>query len=256
VNASNTLQALLKYDVVPIVNENDTVAVEEIKFGDNDTLAAMVAGLADADLLINLSDVDGLFDKNPSEHADAKLIPIVKRIDRGVEDIAEGTSTHVGTGGMSTKIKAAKMCSQIGITMIVANGRQPDAIAKAIAGECGTRFLPYHKSTLRPRQRWIAFGAAVRGTITVNVGARVQVVEGGKSLLPAGIVDVAGRFRSGEMVKLVDESGKAFAQGFVNYDHESLRQIMGLHTAEISDVLGSKPSDEVVHRDNMVFTFS
>lgn len=252
VNASNTFGALLKFGAIPIVNENDTIAVEEIRFGDNDTLAALVASLAGANALLLLSDVAGLYDKNPSQFSDAKLIPLVPKIDRAVEQLAGGSGSVVGTGGMRTKIAAAKICARSGIPMVIAHGREPNVVARALAGECGTRFLPQTVRPLAPRKRWIAFGATPKGTLTVNDGAKRQLVEGGKSLLPAGVTHMTGSFVAGDLVEIVDAAGRPFAQGFVNYDHAALGKIMGRQTAEIAGILGDGRPDEVVHRDNLV----
>ncbi len=250
-NARNTFAALLRARAVPIVNENDTVAVDEIKFGDNDTLAALVASLIEADVLLLLSDVDGLYDRDPTQFPDARLIPVVEAIDAAVERQAGGARTGVGTGGMATKIQAAKVCAGSGVRMTIAEGRRPDVLADALAGRCGTLFLP-REAPLRARQRWIAYGTVPKGTVTVNEGARRMLADGGKSLLPAGVTHVSGRFQPGELVRLVGPEGRPFAQGFVNYAHDALTRIMGRRTDEIATLLGSKPADEVIHRDNLV----
>lgn len=250
-NARNTFAALLRSRVVPIVNENDTVAVEEIKFGDNDTLAALVASLVEADTLLLLSDVAGLYDRDPSLFPDAQLIPTVEKIDRALEQRAGGAQTAVGTGGMATKIQAAKICVRTGVRMIIAHGRHPHVIAEALSGHRGTQFLPAAQR-LRSRQRWLAYGVVPVGTLTVNEGAKARLIEGGKSLLPAGITQVVGQFAPGDLVRLTDPTGHTFAQGVVNYAHDDLRKIMGRRTADIAALLGHKPADEVVHRDNLV----
>ena len=250
-NARNTFDALLGMGAVPIVNENDTVAVEEIKFGDNDTLAALVASLIEADALLLLSDVAGLFDRDPTQFPDAELIPVVEAIDKRIEHLAGGVQTAVGTGGMTTKIQAAKICAGSGVRMTIAEGRRPNVIADALSGGCGTLFLP-KESPLRARQRWIAYGIVPKGTVTVNDGARQSLVDEGKSLLPVGVTHVSGHFRSGDMVRLVDSHGHPFAQGFANYTHDQLARIMGLRSEEIAAVLGAVPATEVIHRDNLV----
>jgi glutamate 5-kinase len=250
-NARNTFTALLKYGAVPIVNENDTVAVDEIKFGDNDTLAALVGSLVEATHVLLLSDVDGLYDKDPRENEDARLIRVVQRIDKSIERLGGGVRSGVGTGGMVTKISAARICATAGIDMTIADGRRPNVVEQALAGQCGTLFLP-DPNPLRQRQRWIAFGQEPRGSIEVNDGARQHVLDGGKSLLPAGIVSVSGEFRAGEMVGLIGPEGKRFARGFVNYGHEQIALIKGRRSSEIQRILGSKTYDEVVHRDNLV----
>ena len=250
-NARNTFDALLGHHVVPIVNENDTVAVEEIKFGDNDTLAALVASLIEADTLLLLSDIAGLYDRDPTQFPEAKLIPIVETIDRAIEQSAGGAQTQVGTGGMTTKIQAAKICANTGVRMFIADGRRPQVVADTLAGLCGTQFLP-KPTRLRSRQRWIAYGVLPKGTVTVNEGARQRLTEEGKSLLPAGVTHVSGHFEAGDLVRLTDGHGHAFAQGFVNYGYAELGKIMGRRTDDILLLLGATAGDEVIHRDNLV----
>jgi len=250
-NARNTFDALLKHRVVPIVNENDTVAIDEIKFGDNDTLAALVASLIEADAMLLLSDVAGLYDRDPTQFPDAQLIPVVETIDHAIEKSASGARSSVGTGGMATKIQAAKICAATGVRLTVAEGRRPNVIADALEGRCGTLFLP-KPTRLRQRQRWIAYGVAPKGTVTVNDGARQRLLAEGKSLLPAGVTHVSGHFRAGDLVRLVDAQGDAFAQGFVNFPHDDLHKIMGRRTTEIAALLGVSSPDEVIHRDNLV----
>ncbi len=250
-NARNTLAALLRAHVIPIINENDTVAVEEIKFGDNDTLAALVSSLAEADVLLLLSDVAGLYSSDPTHSDTAQLIPLVDKIDDFVERLAGGTQSALGTGGMTTKIQAARICVRTGTRMVIADGRRPHVLRDALAGDCGTQFMPV-PAPLRSRQRWIAYGLAPQGSIGVNAGAKARLVQEGKSLLPAGVVAVSGRFGAGDLVALADDQGQPFAQGFVNYSHDDIAKIMGRRTAEIAALLGSKPHDEVIHRDNLV----
>ncbi|MDR3707553.1 MAG: glutamate 5-kinase [Capsulimonadaceae bacterium] len=252
VNASNTLNALLRLGAIPIINENDTIAVEEIKFGDNDTLAALVGTLADADAVLLLSDVDGLYTANPAQDPDARLIPVVDRIDRGIERLAGGAGSSVGTGGMRTKLQAAKICASSGIALIIANGSRPNVVTDALAGKCGTWFTAAVDHPLRSRKRWIAFGGAPKGHLVVNEGARAQLVRGGKSLLAAGIVAVEGEFACGDLVDVASVDGAAFAQGLVSYDSASIARIQGRRSSEIARILGEKTADEVVHRDNLV----
>ncbi len=250
-NARNTFAALLRLGAIPIVNENDTVAVDEIRFGDNDTLAALVASLVEAEALLLLSDVAGLYDRDPAQFPDAQLIPVVEKLDTTIVQLAGGTSTNVGTGGMATKLQAAKVCAGSGIRMTIADGRRPNVVADALAGKCGTAFVPrLHR--LRQRQRWIAYGALPKGILSVNDGAKQRVLDEGKSLLPAGVTQVTGHFHRGDLVRLVDSEGLPFAQGFVNYGHADLQRIMGCRTSDISGLLGTKPADEVIHRDNLV----
>ncbi len=250
-NARNTFDALLGHQVVPIVNENDTVAVDEIKFGDNDTLGALVASLIEADTLLLLSDIAGLYTRDPTQYPDAELIPVVETIDRSIEQSAGGAQTTIGTGGMTTKIQAAKICANTGVRMFIADGRRANVVADALNGHCGTQFLP-KPTRLRSRQRWIAYGVLPKGTVTVNDGAKQHLVEGGKSLLPAGVTHVSGHFEAGDLVRLTDAHGHAFAQGFVNYGHTELAKIMGCRTDDILPRLGTKSGDEVIHRDNLV----
>ncbi len=250
-NACNTFEALLAHRVVPIVNENDTVSVDEIKFGDNDTLAALVASLIEADTLLLLSDVAGLYDRDPTQHPDARLVPVVETIDQALEETAGGVRTLLGTGGMATKIQAAKICANTGVRMFIADGRRPHVVADALAGKCGTQFVP--KATrLRSRQRWIAYGAVPKGTVTVNDGAKQSILTTGGSLLPAGVLSVAGHFAPGGLVRLVGTDGETFAQGFVHYSHAQVAKIMGCRTAEILPRLGINLGDEIIHRDNLV----
>ncbi len=250
-NACNTFEALLAHRVVPIVNENDTVAVDEIKFGDNDTLAALVASLIEADTLLLLSDVAGLYDRDPTQHTDAQLIPVVRTVDRALEESAGGVQTLMGTGGMATKIQAAKICANTGVRMFIAEGRRPNVVSDALSGRCGTEFVP-KPTRLRSRQRWIAYGVAPKGTLTVNDGAKQNVIEAGSSLLPAGVVHASGHFSSGDLVLLAQPNGETFARGFVNYSQGQILKIQGCRTDEILPRLGVKLSDEVVHRDNLV----
>lgn len=251
-NARNTVLALFRHGVVPIVNENDTVSVDEIKVGDNDTLAALVASNIEADLLILLSDVPGLYDSHPGESKAAKLIAVVAKIDDSIRAAAGGTSGLSGTGGMRTKIAAAEIATRSGVTMIIADGRRANVVGDIVSGEqIGTTFLP-KKKCLTGRERWMAFGAAPKGGIVVNDGARKAVCEDGKSVLAAGITDVVGGFASGDMVRVLDKDGNQVGRGFANYSAEEIEQIKGKRSSEIESILGHKDYDEVVHRDNMV----
>jgi glutamate 5-kinase len=252
INACNTLNALLTMGAIPIINENDTTAVDEIRVGDNDTLAAMVAALADASALVILSDVDGLFTQNPIDHPGAEVIRVVKKIDRTIENLAGEAGTARGTGGMRTKINAAKICARSGIVMYIANGKQQHAIKRSLDGEIGSQFLPNNDVPLKSKKRWIAFGSAPAGALTINSGASKQLLHGGKSLLPAGIVEVTGTFNTGEMIAVYDETGASVARGIANYSADSIRQIMGKQSTAIEQTLGEAGPDEVVHRDNLV----
>jgi glutamate 5-kinase len=247
-NARNTLKALLALGVVPVINENDTVAVEEIKFGDNDQLAAHVAVLIEADLLIILSDVEGLF-----ESVDAgDVIRTVSRIDSSIEALAGGSASGVGTGGMRTKIEAARIATASGIRTVIASGRRERVIADVVSGEeIGTTFLP-QSGRLRGRKRWIAAGSRPRGSVTINRGAAEKIVAESVSLLPVGIVEVCGEFQSGDLIEVRDDAGRRIARGLTNYGSEDIGQIRGLRSDQIEAALGSKTWDEVIHRDNLV----
>jgi glutamate 5-kinase len=250
-NARNTLNSLLNYNCVPVINENDTIAIDEIKSGDNDTLAALVASALNAELLILLSDVPGLYDRDPSLPG-CQVIPEVAVITPEIRAIAGNASGEGVTGGMKTKVEAAEIATSSGVEMVIADGRQVGVIDAVIKGELlGTRFLA-GGGKLSNRKRWVAFSTPIRGTITINDGAKRMVIENGKSLLPAGITDVSGTFHSGDLVAIVDEEDNNLARGFANYSAIEIRQIKGLKTSEIERILGYKDFDEVVHRDNLV----
>lgn len=251
-NARNTLFTLLSYGVVPIINENDTVVVDEIKFGDNDNLSALVAGLIDADLLLILTDTDGLYDKDPRSHADANLIYLVEKIDSHIEHMAGGIGTSIATGGMITKIQAAKKASTVGIATIIASGRDMVNVEKVFASEkVGTLFLPQSEK-LTSRKHWIATVLKSKGKIVVDDGAKDALTSKGKSLLPTGIVGVEGDFGIGDAVLLEDKEGKKFAQGLAGYTHAEILLIMGHRSSRIEEILGYKYCDEVIHRDDLV----
>jgi glutamate 5-kinase len=251
-NARNTLMTLLEYGVVPIINENDTVVVDEIRFGDNDNLSAMVTNLVEANLLVILSDVDGLYDSDPKSNPQAKLLPVVERISEEIEAMASGAVTQLGTGGMATKIKAAKRASLYGVGTLIVNGRIPGVVQRVFAGEeLGTYFLPA-RDRLAARKHWIAFTKKPRGKLFLDDGARKALMEDGKSLLPSGIRGVEGGFDRGDAVRLCDMHGEEFAKGVINYALPELLRIMGKKSSEIEAVLGYKYGDEVIHRDNLV----
>ncbi len=253
-NARNTVMTLLEYGVTPIVNENDTVVVEEIRFGDNDNLSALVTSLVEADLLIILSDVDGLYDRDPVAHPDARLIPIVERVTPSVEGMAGTGTGPLGTGGMATKLKAAKKAALSGVGTLVVNGRIPHIMARVFAGEeVGTYFLPA-QSKLTAKKHWIAFSKKPRGKLLVDEGGRRAVVERGKSLLPSGVCGVEGGFERGDAVRLCASDGREFARGVISYSLAETLQIMGKHSCEIEKILGYKYRDEIVDRDNLVLT--
>ncbi|MCD6307007.1 MAG: glutamate 5-kinase [Deltaproteobacteria bacterium] len=251
-NARNTILTLLSWKIIPIINENDTVVVDEIKFGDNDNLSAMVTNLTDAQLLINLTNIDGLFDKDPQEHADAGLIRLVERVDRKILRFASSIPGFLGRGGMASKIKAAQKVGLRGVPAIIANGLKPGILKLIFQGaEEGTLFLPGGRP-MCSRKHWIAFTKSPKGQIVVDSGAERAILNEGKSLLPSGIREVKGRFSLGNSVVLVNESGKELAVGMVNYHSGDIRAIMGAKSSEIASILGFKHDDEVIHRDNLV----
>jgi glutamate 5-kinase len=250
-NARNTLLTLLAYGVLPIVNENDTVAVEEIKVGDNDNLAALVAYLVEADLLILLSDTDGLHTGDPHRDPAARRIETVEAITPEMERVA-GAQGALGTGGMVTKLQAAQKAMAAGIPMVIADGRRPGTLAALLAGEpVGTYFVP-RGDRLAARKRWIAFAITPHGMLEVDAGARRALIEGGKSLLPSGVVRVQGEFAAGDAVGVRDPTGHEFARGIVNYDAREVARIVGAKTSDIERILGYRVLDEVIHRDNLV----
>ncbi|MGI6065832.1 MAG: glutamate 5-kinase [Bacillota bacterium] len=251
-NARNTLHTLLGMGIIPIINENDTVAWEEIRFGDNDTLAALVAGLVDADLLIILSDIDGLYTGDPKGDPDAQLIPLIENITPEIEELAGGAGTHLGSGGMQTKIQAAKIAGNAGIPMVIAQGKEPAVLDDILEGrEVGTLFLP-KEYKLHHRKRWIAFGAELRGALYVDQGAERAIIQAGKSLLPIGVIGLEGNFEPGDIVSIQTADHKEFARGIVDYGVDNVKRIMGHQSHEIEGILGHKDYDYIVHRNNMV----
>ncbi|MEW6517578.1 MAG: glutamate 5-kinase [candidate division FCPU426 bacterium] len=250
-HARAALEELLRLGVVPVFNENDTVAVDEIKFGDNDTLSAHVTNLARADLLVILTDVAGLYDANPAERPDACLQHEVDAVDRCVEEMAAGPGTALGTGGMVTKVRAAKMVTGMGEKMAIADGRQPKVLARLLAGErLGTVFFP-QGDKLASRKRWIAYALRRRGAVVLDAGASAALKQRGKSLLPSGVKAVEGRFKQGDCVGVKDEHGREFARGLVNYGAEEIQKLCGAKSSQIEDILGYKNADEIIHRDDL-----
>lgn len=251
INVRNTLTQLLEWGVVPIINENDTVAVDEIKFGDNDHLAAMMANTVGADLLINLTNTEGLYDRNPQTNKKAKLIRLVREITPEIEAAATAESDPVGTGGMKSKIMAARKVTVCGIPYMIAPGKKRGVLAELFAGkDIGTLFMPMTEC-LNSKEYWIAFTLRARGKLVLDEGAKDAVLNKGKSLLPSGIVGVEGVFTPGDPVACVDETGNQIAKGLVNYGSDEIKKIQGLKTSKIEQVLGYKHYDEIIHRDNM-----
>ena len=252
-NARNVMLKLLSWGVVPIINENDTVAVEEIKFGDNDNLSASITLLMDADILINLTDIDGFYDKDPRQFSDAKLISVVSEINKTTKKMASAIPGALGAGGMLSKIRAAQKVTASGIPMIIAKGREPHILFKLFANETyGTFFIPKEKK-MALRKCWLAFTAKPRGIIRIDDGAAVAILKKGKSLLPSGIIGVEGDFNVGAPVEFATVKD-VLGTGLVNYSAADIRKIMGLKSSEIKGLIGCKPYDEVIHRDNLAIT--
>ena len=251
-NARNTILTLFEWGVLPVINENDTVSVAEIRFGDNDHLAAMVTNLLQAPLLVLLTVVDGLYPADPASDPATKVLTTVPMIDSKVMEMAGAGRSALGTGGMRSKLRAARLATAAGESVIIANGTRPDILDAIFAGEpVGTLFLP-HGSTVPAWKRWLGFTAQPRGQLMVDAGARAAVQEKGKSLLAIGIVGVQGTFNKGEVVALCDTEGTEFARGLTNYSAADVGKIVGLKTEKIGEVLGAVPYEEVIHRDNLV----
>ena len=253
-NARNTLNTLLSWKVVPIVNENDTVWVEEIKLGDNDNLAAMITLLMDADVLINLTDIDGLYTQDPRVYPQAELITRVTRITKDTERYAGDIPGALGTGGMISKIKAARKVNSAGVPMVIARGDKPNILLKLFSGQKhGTFFVP-QTQRLASRKCWIAFSLKPQGVIKIDDGAANALLKNGKSLLPSGILEVTDDFGVGAPVEFVDRHNEVLGIGLVNYSSSEIKKIMGLKSNRIKQVLGHKSYDEIIHRDNLAIT--
>ena len=253
-NARNTLSTLLSWNVVPVINENDTIMVEEIKFGDNDHLSAMIALLLNADILINLTDTDGLFDKDTRVNPDEKILPFISGVNKDLEDIAGKSPGEVGTGGMQSKIKAARKVVTAGVPMVIANGKKNNILIELFSGkETGTFFVP-KKEKLTSRKCWIGFSLTPKGSIFIDEGAAKAIVKLGKSLLPGGITGLEGDFSEGAPVAIKNADNDVLGIGLVNYGSTDIRKIMGLKTSMIKAKLGIKPYDEAIHRDNLTIT--
>lgn len=250
-NARNTIFTLFEWDVLPIINENDTVSVAEIRFGDNDHLAAMVTNLIRAPLLVLLTNVDGLYEGDPGDPA-VRKVDTVPEIDGSIMDMASSGRSALGTGGMRSKLRAARLATAAGESVIMANGSREDVLDQIFAGVAvGTLFLP-HGGTLPSWKRWLGYTAQPKGKLVVDAGARQAVERKGKSLLPIGVVSVHGHFSKGDVVGLFDPSGTEFARGLSNYSASDATKILGLRTEQIGQALGSLPYEEIVHRDSLV----
>jgi glutamate 5-kinase len=251
-NARNTLTTLLGWGVVPIINENDTVMVDEIKFGDNDNLSALVATLADADLLLTLTDMEGFMDCDPRINPEACLIPLLEDITPEIRKLAGDTSSGVGRGGMASKLEAAAKVRIAGIAMIIAQGKSPGIVSRAMDADlCGTLITPA-KERISARKHWIRYNLRPEGEVMIDDGAAKAVTQKGKSLLPAGIIAVNGSFDDGAAIVVLDSEGDRLAVGLANYSSDEMLKIMGRQTPEIDWILGYRRSDEAIHADNLV----
>lgn len=251
-NVRNTLLTLFEWNCLPIINENDTVSVAEIRFGDNDNLAAMVTNLLQAPLLILLTVVDGLYSRDPKSDPSATVLTTVPVLDSAVLDMAGGSKSSLGTGGMKSKLRAARLVTAAGESVIMANGTRPDVLDAIFAAEpIGTHFLP-HGTNVPAWKRWLGYTARPKGRMLLDAGAQKAVQNQGRSLLPIGVVQVTGSFGKGDVVSLCDAAGSEFARGLTNYSATDAGRICGLRTEQIGEVLGAVPYEEVVHRDNLV----
>jgi len=254
INARNTLLALIDLKVICIINENDVVATDELegaRFGDNDNLSAMVATLIDADLLVLLTDIDGLYTADPHHDKTAKLISEIDKIDARVQRLASGTSSKVGTGGMTTKIQAAKLATSCGTSVIIANGFTPDNLYKIVKGENTGTFFTASRDKMESKKRWIVSGLASRGKITIDSGAVKALKQMNKSLLAAGVINIEGKFQRGDIVDIIDTEENKLGCGIVNYSAKEITIIRGAHSNDIGSLLGHDYGSEVIHRNNM-----
>jgi glutamate 5-kinase len=250
-NAKATFMTLLKKGVVPIVNENDTISTDEIKFGDNDRLSSLVANLIGADLLILLSSVDGLYRCGQAKEVRGELVGAVDKITEEIEALARKGKDGFGTGGMTSKLQAAKIAANSGIPCIIANGKKDGVLTDIIARRpAGTFFLP-SATRMAERKRWLGFSARVKGSITVDEGAKEALIKRDKSLLSSGVLSARGEFKKDDIISVTGPDGREFARGIINYSREDMDKIKGLKTAQIAKVLGYKNGDEIVHKDNL-----
>ena len=252
INSRNTLLHLLKFGAIPIINENDTTSTEEIEFGDNDRLSALVATLIDADILLILTDIDGLYTANPRHNPDAFCVSFIEEITPEIKKYAGNTDETLAKGGMITKIEAAEIAMASGIDMVIANGRQENIIRRILEGEEFGTFFSAKRHHLRSRKQWIAFAQKSKGVIYIDQGAETALTGEGKSLLPAGVINFKGSFSKGEMVSICNTRGEEIARGLVNYSTEELQRIAGCKSDEIESILGYMDHEELIHRDNLV----
>jgi glutamate 5-kinase len=253
-NARGVLKTLLAQGVVPVVNENDTVVTDEIRFGDNDSLAALVANLIDADMLVILTDKDGLFNANPDTHANAQLISEAMATDTDLDALAGGSSGTLGRGGMVTKLQAARLAARSGCNTVIAGGRNQYILQQVVAGETVGTLLRASQKPLAARKQWLAGQLQIKGKLILDKGAIKVLTEQGRSLLAVGVSAVEGTFTRGELVSCVDAEGNEVARGLVNYSSDEAKLIEGQSTESIAKILGYREDDELIHRDNLVVT--
>jgi len=252
-NIRNTIRNLIDLGVIPLINENDSAAVDEIKFGDNDELAALVSVLAEADVLVILTDIEGMYDKNPRTSRDAKLISYIDRIDKNIESAAGGIGSTYGIGGMESKIKAAKICSFSGIKTIIADSRRINVLDEILAGKnVGTFFAPQTIKKVKSIKKWIAFGMRTKGAIIIDKGAEEAVLNKGKSILPVGVVKVSGKFNKGDTLKVFSMDNKLIAKGISNFSSDDILKIKGKNQKKILSEFNDAMCSEVIHRDCLV----
>ncbi len=251
-NARQTLQSLLQYNVIPIVNENDSVATDEIRFGDNDTLAGQVANLIDADTLVILTDQHGVYNDDPRSHPDATLIAECDVHDSMLDQAAKDGSGSLGRGGMTTKIKAARLAARSGASTIIANGLEPNVISRLANDESIGTLLCNKRKPIAPRKQWLSGSLTVQGSLTLDDGAVRVLSQSGSSLLPVGVTSVDGRFRRGELVSCLNSQGKEIARGLVNYNSDEAIKIAGQSSKQLKNILGYGGDEEIIHRDNLV----
>jgi len=250
INAKRTIENLLSMGIIPVVNENDTTATTEIKYGDNDRLASRVSQIINADCLILLSDVDGLYNNNPKKNSDSKLIRTVEKIDKNIESYATKNENFYGTGGMKTKIEAAKICQLAGCYMVIANGKNKNPIKKIINNKKCTWFLP-KISKLDARKQWIIGSVAPKGEVIIDLGA-VKAIKNGKSLLPAGVKKINGIFEKGDHILVKDQNNNECARGLASFSSIEIEKIKGSHSKEIKNILGYSSREEIIHKDDLV----
>ena len=251
VNGRNTIMTMLQQGMIPVINENDAVTIAEVKIGDNDTLSATVAAMVDADVLIILSDIDGVYDANPQTHPEAKLLHEIKEITQAVEQLAGGAGSAVGTGGMATKIEAAKIATAAGVTMFIASGSQNGVVRDILQGEEYGTVFPPKPAHLRARKGWLAFGRRISGVLFVDDGC-VRALKSGSSLLAAGITGSEGDYKAGSTVRVLTGDYQEIARGTINYDAAVVEKIKGRKTCDFESLIEGEIHEEVIHRDNMV----